>query len=96
MPGEGRVFRSLDEAFAAYEERYGGDGETIALHAKIKVRMPAGKFAPTHFPRASEDGTPNSIVLREYGSNLICARYRYDAERRQRIKTVELVVDRVQ
>ena len=26
--GEGRVFASLDEAFAAYEERYGGDGET--------------------------------------------------------------------
>ena len=69
LPGEGRVFRSIDEAFAAYEERFGGDGETVALHAKIKVRMPVGKFAPEHFPRASEDGTPNSIVLREYGSN---------------------------
>src|SRR6202795_4407622 len=44
LPGEGRVFRSMDEAFAAYEERFGGDGETIALHAKIKVRMPVGKF----------------------------------------------------
>ena len=28
LPGEGRVFRSIDEAFAAYEERFGGDGET--------------------------------------------------------------------
>src|ERR1700675_3542614 len=44
LPGEGRVFRSMDEAYAAYEERFGGDGETIALHAKIKVRMPVGKF----------------------------------------------------
>jgi DNA-directed RNA polymerase subunit beta' len=69
LPGEGRVFRSLDEAYAAYEERFGGDGETIALHAKIKVRMPVGKFAVDHFPRASEDGTPQSIVQREYGSN---------------------------
>ena len=52
LPGEGRVFRSIDEAFAAYEERFGGDGETVALHAKIKVRMPVGKFAVEHFPRA--------------------------------------------
>ena len=44
LPGEGRVFRSIDEAFAAYEERFGGDGETVALHAKIKVRVPAGEF----------------------------------------------------
>ena len=58
LPGEGRVFRSIDEAFAAYEERFGGDGETIALHAKIKVRMPVGKFAAEHFARAAEDGTP--------------------------------------
>ena len=65
LPGEGRVFRSIDEAFAAYEERFGGDGETVALHAKIKVRMPVGKFAVEHFPRALEDGTPQSIVHRE-------------------------------
>ncbi len=69
LAGEGRVFRSMDEAFAAYEERFGGDGETIALHAKIKVRMPVGKFAPEYFERPSEDGTPRSMVLREYGSN---------------------------
>ena len=44
--------------------------------------------------RAGQPGTKK--LLREYGSNLICVRYRYDAERRQRIKTVEIVVDRVQ
>jgi DNA-directed RNA polymerase subunit beta' len=67
--GEGRVFASLDEAFAAYEERYGGDGETLSTHAKIKVRMPAGKFPAERFPRPLDDGTPRSMVLREYGSN---------------------------
>ena len=32
--GEGRVFASLDEAFAAYEERFGGDGETLSAHTQ--------------------------------------------------------------
>jgi gamma-glutamylcyclotransferase (GGCT)/AIG2-like uncharacterized protein YtfP len=32
--------------------------------------------------------------MREYGQDLICVRYRYDEELRQRIKTVEIVVDR--
>ncbi len=69
LRGEGRVFGSLDEAFAAYEERFGGDGETVSLHAPIKVRMPAGKFPVSQFPRPLDDGTPRSIVLREYGTN---------------------------
>jgi len=67
--GEGRVFASLDEARAAYEERYSADGETIALHAKIKVRMPAGKFPADRYARPLDDGTPQSIVLREYGGD---------------------------
>jgi DNA-directed RNA polymerase subunit beta' len=69
LKGEGRVFASLDEAVAAYEERFGGDGETLSAHAKIKVRMPAGKFPVSQFPRPLDDGTPRSIVLREYGTN---------------------------
>lgn len=32
-------------------------------------------------------------MLAEYGSRLLCVRYRYDAERRRRYKTVELIVD---
>jgi len=74
--GTGRVFASLDEAFAAYEERYGADGETVSLHTKVKVRMPAGKFPADRFPRPTitdagdgVSGTPQSIVLREYGNN---------------------------
>ena len=31
----------------------------------------------------------------EYGERLLCVRYRYDEERRKRLKTVELVVDEV-
>src|SRR5262249_35640839 len=69
LKGEGRRFASLDEAFAAYEERFGGDGETLSVHAKIKVRMPVGKFPADRFPRPLADGTPQSIVLREYGTN---------------------------
>jgi DNA-directed RNA polymerase subunit beta' len=69
LKGEGRVFTSLDEAYAAYEERFGGDGETLSAHTKIKVRMPVGKFPADRFPRPLEDGTPQSIVLREYGGD---------------------------
>ena len=67
--GTGRVFASLDEAFAAYEERYSAAGETVSLHTKVKVRMPSGKFPVDRFPRPAEDATPASIVLREYGEN---------------------------
>src|SRR5262249_32930929 len=78
--GEGRVFGSLDQARAAYEERWGAEGETLSAHATIKVRMPVGKFPADRFPRpleatATEDSLapaasqPRSIVLREYGTN---------------------------
>src|SRR5690349_2008885 len=67
--GTGRTFSSLNEAVAAYEERYSAAGETVSLHTKIKVRMPASKFPVDRFERPDEDGTPKSIVLREYGSN---------------------------
>ncbi|GLI39314.1 hypothetical protein KI811_17595 [Geobacter hydrogenophilus] len=30
-----------------------------------------------------------------YGDNLVCVRFRYDAATRQRIKTVELIVERI-
>lgn len=41
-------------------------------------------------------GLPGTkALLAEYGEQLICVRYRYDAERRKRYKTVELIVDEV-
>ena len=81
LKGEGRVFTSLDEAYAAYEERFGGDGETLSAHTKIKVRMPVGKFPADRFPRPLEDGTPQSIVLREYGTNGVDRGARRDVAR---------------
>ena len=45
LPGEGRVFRSLDEAFAAYEERFGGDGETDRV-ARQDQGADAGRQVP--------------------------------------------------
>jgi hypothetical protein len=32
-------------------------------------------------------------LLAEYGERLVCVRYRYDAENKRRIKTVELVIE---
>ncbi|HYL52998.1 MAG TPA: hypothetical protein VEZ15_13570, partial [Acidimicrobiia bacterium] len=69
LTGEGRQFANMEEARAAYEERYSGEGETLSLHAKIKVRMPAAKFPADQYPRPLDDGTPQSEVLREYGTN---------------------------
>jgi len=72
--GEGRAFGSLDEAILAHEARFEGaamaDGQgALSLHARIKVRVPAGRFPAERFPRPLADGTPQSIVLREYGTN---------------------------
>lgn len=33
-------------------------------------------------------------LMKKYGENLICVRFRYDPETKQRLKTVELVVER--
>jgi hypothetical protein len=33
--------------------------------------------------------------LRRYGGDLVCVRYRYDDEAKERLKTVEIVVERV-
>ena len=34
-------------------------------------------------------------LAKKYGDALLCVRFRYDAELRQRLKTVELIVERV-
>ncbi len=42
-------------------------------------------------------GQPGTKTLqRQYGDDLICVRYRYDATHKERLKTVELVVERSQ
>ncbi len=42
--------------------------------------------------RPGQPGTKG--LLKQYGKSLICVRYRYDERTEQRIKTVELIVDR--
>ncbi|MBI2313997.1 MAG: hypothetical protein HYU77_15980 [Betaproteobacteria bacterium] len=38
-----------------------------------------------------QNGTKN--LVRQYGDRLVCVRYRYDAQRGKRYKTVELIVE---
>jgi len=33
-------------------------------------------------------------LVKKYGAALVCVRYRYDAESRQRLKTVELIIEK--
>ena len=42
--------------------------------------------------RPGQPGTKR--LLAQYGRSLVCVRYRYDEQAKQRIKTVELIVDR--
>jgi hypothetical protein len=35
-------------------------------------------------------------LMEQYGDALLCVRFRYDAESRQRLKTVELIVERAE
>ncbi|MGH9026708.1 MAG: DNA-directed RNA polymerase subunit beta', partial [Acidimicrobiia bacterium] len=68
-PGEGRVFGSLDEAVLAHDQRLHSDGEAgIDIHAKIKVRLPAGRFPEDRFPTRT-DSNPDAIVLNRTGEN---------------------------
>jgi hypothetical protein len=44
--------------------------------------------------KPGQRGTKN--LSRKYGAALLCVRFRYDAELRQRLKTVELIVERTE
>jgi hypothetical protein len=52
----------------------------------LEWEMKAGKKL-----RPGEPGTKK--LLREYGDHLVCVRYRYDAQNRKRLKTVELIIE---
>ena len=46
--------------------------------------------------RILKPGQPGTRkLLEQYGDNLVCVRYRYDEERRKRVKTAELIVEEV-
>ncbi len=44
--------------------------------------------------RPGQDGTKG--LLARYGKRLVCVRYRYDEQTKQRVKTVELIVERTE
>lgn len=41
--------------------------------------------------RPGQPGTKRLVA--KYGASLVCVRYRYDAERKKRYKTIELIVE---
>jgi hypothetical protein len=43
--------------------------------------------------RPGEKGTKR--LLRDWGARLVCVRYRYNAQRKMRVKTAEIIVDEV-
>ncbi len=69
--GAGRAFSSLDEAVLAYDERLAPGKTTegqLALHARIKVRVPAARFPEEQFP-LRDDEYPDALVLRRSSAN---------------------------
>jgi len=64
--------------------------------AKPSVRAtPAGRSRrpaspPVRLLKPGQKGTKQ--LLAQYGDRLVCVRYRYDAQRKKRLKTVELLV----
>src|SRR4029079_7976612 len=65
-----RRYRSLNDARFSFEDRYtAGSEDVVSLHEPIWVRMAAAKFPADRFPRPLDDGTRQSIVVREYGTN---------------------------
>ncbi len=51
------------------------------MHVGLSRRIPAGK-----------PGTKK--LMEKYGDDLICVRYRYDAEKKIKYKSVEIIIDR--
>ena len=52
----------------------------------------SGRTSSTRTTAPRRSPYPSKGLLAQYGDRLICVRYRYDAKRRRRLKTVELVV----
>lgn len=67
-----------------------GEGEGRAARAGEGLGVPGGMQTRLTL-KAGERGTKKLVA--RYGERLVCVRYRYDAERRRRYKTVELIVE---
>jgi hypothetical protein len=55
---------------------------------------PTNSRLPFQIGRKLKPGQPGTKkLLREYGDDLVCVRYRYDAAQKRRMKTVELIIE---
>ena len=67
-----------------------------AIRARLAVCEPGARGTPSRSMRTrlhlkpGQRGTKQ--LLAQYGDRLVCVRYRYDAQRRKRFKTVEIIV----
>ncbi len=82
-------------AFAVHEPRPAQPYRASATAAVARATPPRGSpESPTGRVRLhlkpGQKGTKQ--LLAQYGDRLICVRYRYDAQRKKRFKTVELLV----
>src|SRR5437867_13438013 len=64
-------------------------GSASAVHEPNPTGRPAAPRVRLHL-KPGQKGTKQ--LLAQYGDRLICVRYRYDAQRKKRFKTVELLV----
>src|SRR3989441_6273911 len=64
-------------------------GSAPAVHEPTPTGRPAPRRVRLHL-KPGKKGTKQ--LLAQYGDRLVCVRYRYDAQRKKRLKTVELVV----
>ena len=67
-------------ASAVHEPRPAGPPYRASSTSRVRLHLKPG-----------QKGT--NQLLAQYGDRLICVRYRYDAQRKKRLKTVELLVD---
>jgi hypothetical protein len=94
------VFRELPLSYVVVSEgrQY---GSASAVHEPNSADPSARTTPPRRSPKSStsrvrlhlkpgQKGTKQ--LLAQYGDRLICVRYRYDAQRKKRFKTVELLV----
>ena len=88
--GDGASVWAFRERKASYEapmDAAGGSSASMTLrrHVPAAVSAPVGLHL-----KPGQKGTKH--LLEQYGGRLVCVRYRYDAARKKRVKTVELVV----
>jgi hypothetical protein len=88
--GDGASVWAFHERRGSYQaSRISASGSSGAI--TLRRHVPAAVSAPVGLHlEPGQKGTKHLVA--QYGDRLVCVRYRYDAARKKRIKTVELVV----